>query len=215
MSRIVVIGGTGYAGSRIVAEALARGHGVISVARSAPDVVLEGVEYLQASILDPGIRAHSFAGADVVVVAISPLGDMAGRLHEACRAIAVDAAAVGARVLIIGSHNARRPAPGSPRVVESADLPDAWRSLVEEVIGVYDELREHAPDTLRWVYVSPAALFGAQAHVADTGTYQASGEVTPEPPSAPSRISAADLALGVLDEIEHGTRNREILSLNA
>ena len=37
MSRITVIGGTGYAGSAIVAEAAARGHQVTALSRSLPD----------------------------------------------------------------------------------------------------------------------------------------------------------------------------------
>jgi putative NADH-flavin reductase len=36
MTRIAVIGGTGYAGRHIVAEAVRRGHTVVSVARSVP-----------------------------------------------------------------------------------------------------------------------------------------------------------------------------------
>ncbi|MGC8107635.1 NAD-dependent epimerase/dehydratase family protein, partial [Salmonella enterica] len=36
MTRIAVIGGTGYAGSHIVTEAVRRGHTVVSVARSVP-----------------------------------------------------------------------------------------------------------------------------------------------------------------------------------
>ncbi|WP_295786846.1 NAD-dependent epimerase/dehydratase family protein, partial [uncultured Microbacterium sp.] len=36
MPRIAVIGGTGYAGSHIVTEAVRRGHTVVSIARSVP-----------------------------------------------------------------------------------------------------------------------------------------------------------------------------------
>ncbi len=36
MSKLVVFGGTGYAGSRIAAEALRRGHEVTVVARNVP-----------------------------------------------------------------------------------------------------------------------------------------------------------------------------------
>lgn len=37
MTRIHVLGGTGYAGSRIVREAAKRGHQVVSYSRSIPD----------------------------------------------------------------------------------------------------------------------------------------------------------------------------------
>lgn len=42
MVKIVVFGGTGYAGSAVVAEAAARGLTVVSVSRSTPAVLVEG-----------------------------------------------------------------------------------------------------------------------------------------------------------------------------
>lgn len=45
MTRIHVLGGTGYAGSRIVCEAAKRGHQVVSYSRSIPDKQTPGVEY--------------------------------------------------------------------------------------------------------------------------------------------------------------------------
>ena len=44
MARIVVLGGTGYAGRHIVSEAVSRGHEVISVSRSAPSNPVEGAQ---------------------------------------------------------------------------------------------------------------------------------------------------------------------------
>ena len=42
MARIVVIGGTGYAGRHIVQEAVSRGHEVVSISRSVPENPVEG-----------------------------------------------------------------------------------------------------------------------------------------------------------------------------
>ena len=47
MSRITVIGGTGYAGSAIVAEAAARGHQVTALSRSLPGAPIPNVTYVQ------------------------------------------------------------------------------------------------------------------------------------------------------------------------
>ena len=56
MSRIAVIGGTGYAGSHILAEAVRRGHTALSVARTAASDRQEGVTYIEGSLLDvPGL----------------------------------------------------------------------------------------------------------------------------------------------------------------
>lgn len=45
MTRITVLGGTGYAGGHIVREAAARGHEVTSVSRTLPEDRVEGVTY--------------------------------------------------------------------------------------------------------------------------------------------------------------------------
>ncbi|WP_152176331.1 NAD-dependent epimerase/dehydratase family protein, partial [Mycobacterium tuberculosis] len=36
MARIIVLGGTGYAGRHIVAEAVSRDHAVVAISRSTP-----------------------------------------------------------------------------------------------------------------------------------------------------------------------------------
>src|SRR5215217_3708599 len=78
MARISVFGGTGYAGSNIVAEAVQRGHSVRSVSRNLPEQRVDGVDHLQGSILDADTRAKVLADSDVVVVTVAPRGDMAG-----------------------------------------------------------------------------------------------------------------------------------------
>ena len=59
MARIAVLGGTGYAGSHIVKEAVDRGHTVVSVARVAPAERIHGATYIEGTLLDvPGLVAE-------------------------------------------------------------------------------------------------------------------------------------------------------------
>ena len=57
MANIVVIGGTGYAGSHIAREAVNRGHDVTVIARSTPDAAIDGVRYVLA-VTTIGTRAE-------------------------------------------------------------------------------------------------------------------------------------------------------------
>ena len=57
MSRITVIGGTGYAGSAIVTEAAARGHQVTVFSRSLPAERVPGVNYVQGDATDEAALA--------------------------------------------------------------------------------------------------------------------------------------------------------------
>jgi len=80
MSVVTVFGGTGYTGTNIVREAASRGHSVISVSRRKPKEPVEGVQYEVGAVEQLAPRV--IAGADAVVAALSPRGDMAGRLVE-------------------------------------------------------------------------------------------------------------------------------------
>ncbi|MBM9469169.1 NAD(P)-dependent oxidoreductase [Nakamurella leprariae] len=87
MSRITVLGGTGYAGSAIVAEAAARGHEVTSVSRSLPEDTLQRVTYMQGDVSDESTLAEAISGADVVVGALSPRGALAEGFRDVYRTI--------------------------------------------------------------------------------------------------------------------------------
>ncbi|HBX80597.1 MAG TPA: hypothetical protein DEG88_00415, partial [Propionibacteriaceae bacterium] len=74
MARITVLGGSGYAGAAVVAEAAKRGHEVTSVSRSAVEAPVGGVDYVVGSALDADLLNNVTADRDVVVVALSPRG---------------------------------------------------------------------------------------------------------------------------------------------
>ena len=88
MSHIVIIGGTGYAGSAIVAEAAARGHEVTALSRSLPADHIVDVDYVQGDATDERTLASVISGADVVVAALAPRGPLAGPFREVNRTIA-------------------------------------------------------------------------------------------------------------------------------
>lgn len=206
MSRIAVIGGTGYAGSSIVKEAAARGHHVASLSRSLPAEPVEGVEYAQGSADD----AASFVdGADVVVGALSPRAGSEGSLVRLYTAIAEHADAAGARLLVIGGFSSLRPAPGAPRFAESGDVPAEFAAEATEVSAVLAALESDAPESLDWVFVSPPAVYGSYtAQGEPRGTYRTGTDVAIFDEDGNSAIGGADFALAVVDEIEKPTRHR-------
>src|SRR4051812_25258605 len=79
MTRISVLGGTGYAGGAVVREGARGGHQVTSVSRGEPSEPLAGVDYVIGSALDPDVLATVVHGHDVVIEAVSPRGDMVGK----------------------------------------------------------------------------------------------------------------------------------------
>ncbi len=206
MATIVVFGGTGYTGHHIVAEAAARGHRVIAVSRSEVKEPVEGVRYETGPAEEVARRV--VPGADAVVAALSPRGDMAGRLVEVYGELARASAAAGARYLQVGGFSSLRPAPGAPRFVEG-DVPEEYRAEALEGEATRVLLAENAPAELDWVFVSPAGAYGAWAAGERTGTYRLGGEVALFDAEGGSNISGADFALAVVDEIESPAHHRE------
>ena len=67
MTRITVLGGTGYGGAAVVAEAARRGHAVTACSRHAPERPVAGVTYETRSLLTPG---SSTISADHLALAV-------------------------------------------------------------------------------------------------------------------------------------------------
>jgi len=202
MSTITVIGGTGYAGSNVVAEAAGRGLTVRSVSRKAPAEPVEGVDYRLGSLADAGFVADAIAGADAVVAALSPRGDMAGRVAPLYRELAAAAAASGARLIVIGGFNGLRAEAGGPRYAAGLTDDFPFKAEAQEMTDVLEWLQSDAPAGLDWTFVSPPAAFGGYAPGERTGAYRVGGEVSLAGDAG--AISGADFATAIVDAIERG-----------
>jgi uncharacterized protein len=206
MATIVVFGGTGYTGGNIVREAASRGHHVVSVSRSEPQERIDGVLYTIGAADD--VAQKVIPGADAVVAALSPRGDMEGRLVEVYEQLARLSAEARARYLQVGGFSSLRPAPDAPRFVEG-DVPEQFRAEAYEGEATRAMLVEKAPENLDWVFVSPAGSYGAWAAGERTGSYRVGGEVALFDAAGESTISGDDFALAVLGEIENPAHHRE------
>lgn len=213
MSSITVIGGTGYAGSAIVAEAASRGHEVTSFSRSLPEAQVPNVSYVRGDATDESALAAVIQGADVVVGALSPRGAIADSYRDIYRMIARLTDAAKARLFIVGGYSSLRPAPGAPRVV--SDLSHAPAELHHELTTVAALLTDDlpsAPATLDWVFVSPAGKFGSFAPGERLGHYRVGDDVALVPADG-GEISGADFALGFVETIEKDAHHRAHINL--
>ncbi len=209
MARITVLGGTGYAGAAIVAEAARRGHEVTAVSRNGTSSPVAAVEYVRGSALDASVLDAVLVGRDVVVCALSPRGDMAGKLEGIVDELVRRLDGTSTRLGYIGGASSLLVEPGGSRLwdVTQAQLPEAVRPEIETGLHVLDALRQ-APASLDWFYVSPPQEFGARLQTPSRGTYRLGGDVLLRDAVGKSTISAADLALAILDEIERPAHHR-------
>lgn len=210
MARITILGGTGYAGAAIAAEAARRGHEVTAVSRTAPEAPIKGVEYVTGSVLDDAVLDSVVQGRDVVISALSPRGDMAGKVEGVLKGLASRLEGTATRLAHIGGASSLLVEAGGPRLwdVTKDHVPDEVRPEIETGLAILDDFRA-TPESLDWFYVSPPENFGSWVPAPVKGEYRLGGEVLVRDEAGESTISAADFALAVVDEIDKPAHHRK------
>jgi putative NADH-flavin reductase len=189
--KIAVIGASGQAGSRIVAELARRGHTVTAIARNPEKIVaLAGVTARRGDAFDAAAMARLLAGHDVVISSIHFTASDPEKLIGA-----VKAAAVG-RYLVVGGAGSLEVAPGL-RLVATPGFPAQYKAEAEKGAAFLDRLRQETE--LNWTFLSPSALFAAGER---TGKFRLGTEQLLTAAGGKSWISFEDFAVALADEIE-------------
>ncbi|GAA1984176.1 NAD(P)-dependent oxidoreductase [Catenulispora subtropica] len=210
--KIVLFGATGMIGSRIAAEAAARGHSVTAVSRSGARPKADGdVTAVSGDAGDREQVATLVKGADVVASALVPARDgsdprasFVALYHDFLSGVR---AGGGPRTVIVGGAGSLRVAPGL-RLVDTPDFPPAFKPEALAHADVLDSLRANAADLPMWTYISPAPQTGPGVR---TGAFRV-GVGDDLLPHAGS-ISAEDFAAAFVDEVESGAHPRQRLSV--
>lgn len=218
---IGVIGATGTIGSRVVSEALGRGHVVTAFSRDASAIQEDraNITWASVDVLDAASVTAVLPGLDVLISGYQP-GNAARDLADTvARSIAdptVYARAATAlltalttqprtRLIVIGGAGSLEVEPG--RV--TADSEELIHASLDE-IGIPREyaaaVRGHrdALNVLRlsnrlWTYFSPAENIAPGER---TGRYRVGGDQPVLDADGHSRISVEDAAVALVDEVE-------------
>ncbi|MBB3661984.1 MULTISPECIES: NAD(P)-dependent oxidoreductase [Prauserella salsuginis group] len=202
---LTIIGATGMVGTRLTAEALNRGHRVTAASRRPQPSERAGVSTSTVDV-DTGrnLRA-TVAGADAVVLTVRAAAGEEDLLAPATTRVLDAAADAGTPLLVIGGAGPlRSPAdPGRIVAADPAHVPDAWRSLAEASTAQLHACQAHPTPT--WTYLSPPAVLEPGER---TGSYRRGTTTLLIGRDGTSRISAEDLAVAALDELENPGTDR-------
>ncbi|MFT5707387.1 MAG: putative NADH-flavin reductase [Oceanospirillaceae bacterium] len=199
--KITVLGATGKAGSRVITEALARGHEVTAVVRNPAAIsnLPTGIKVITgdaSNIVD--VTAFS-TGQDVVISAIRPASGLESEVIATTQTLMDGLSKTGARLLVVGGASTLTvPGTGGKTVIEDANyLPVSARHIGK---ASADQLEVClAENRVDWAYLSPAAQF---ARGERTGKYRMGTDVLLVDGEGISKISMEDAAIVLLDEAE-------------
>lgn len=191
MSRIALIGASGNAGSKILAELVARGHAVTAIARDTSKIAAgPKVTPLSVDAHDGKALAEALQGHDIAISSVHFLASDAETLIGAVKDAGVK------RYLVVGGAGSLEAAPGL-RVVDTPEFPEIYKGEALKGAAFLERLK--AEKGLEWSFLSPSALFFDGPR---TGKFRLGTDSLLVAADGNSSISFADFAIALVDEIE-------------
>jgi putative NADH-flavin reductase len=196
--KIALIGASGNVGSRIVTEALLRGHRVTGIARHVDAISPRpGLTPAAGDISNPDNLALVLAGHDCVVSSVRFVAFDLGRLLQALEL------AGAPRLLMVGGAGSLRTAP-AVMLVDTPGFPEPFKAEARAGAETLRLLQEQ--NVVDWTFLSPSAVFTPGVR---TSHFRRGRDELLLDAEGKSRISQEDYAVAMLDEIEAPRHRRQ------
>jgi len=197
---IALIGATGFVGKALLEELLSRGHHVRALQRDAGKLAARpGLEVRSVDVLAKGGFAGELKGVDAVVSAYNA-GWGNPNLHDdflrGSDAIADAARTAGVRLIVVGGAGSLFI--GGKQIVDSPEFPAEWKQGALAAREALNRLRADKT-ALDWTFVSPAMHLEPGER---TGQFRLGGEEPVFDAKGENRITVADLAAAIVNELE-------------
>ena len=198
MKKIAVLAANGKAGSLIVKEAVERGFDVTAVVRGENKTVAKNV--IIKDLLD--LTKEDLQGFDAVVSAFGAWTAETLPVHTTLSLHLLDILkGTNTRLLFVGGAGSLYVNESlTTQLIDTPDFPEEYKPVASSMGNALAEIRKS--ENKNWTYVSPAADFDETGE--RTGKYILAGEVFTTNSKGESRISYADYAIAMVDEIEKG-----------
>ncbi|MDY5306017.1 SDR family oxidoreductase [Fusobacterium gastrosuis] len=196
--KIAVLAANGKAGSLIVKEAVERGFDVTAVVRGENKTVAKNV--IIKDLLD--LTKEDLQGFDAVVSAFGAWTAETLPLYTTTSIHLLDILkGTNTRILIIGGTGSLYLDESlTTQLIDTPEFPEEYKPVASAAQKALAEIRKN--ENKNWTYISPAADFDYEAE--RKGRYLLAGEVFTTNEKGESKISYADYAIAMLDEIEKG-----------
>ncbi|WP_109472488.1 NAD(P)-dependent oxidoreductase [Ornithinimicrobium cavernae] len=207
--KLLVIGANGACGNRIVREANARGHHTTPAGRSPAGPLGGQSGWVTLDAADATAVAAASTGHDVIISATRPGPGREGEILPVTEGLLGGARTAGLRLVVVGGAGPLRVGDTNRTAIEVPHwVPAAYRRSAAASVHQLSTLE--ASSGVDWTYLAPPALFQPGER---TGTYRTGGASLVVAPDGTSSISMEDFAIALLDEVEHPTTSRSVLSV--
>ncbi len=202
----IAIYGNGRIGSRIITEALNRGHSVTVIVRKPEDVKPEPRKtVVKGDILNTDEVVKQIAGHDVVIGSIN--GATASVFIDGGKSIVAAQHRLGAnppRFIWIGGASSMIDKASGKMLFEVNPIPNAPTGAAPGHIGLLNYLR--TVNDVPWTFFSPAVVAAPGER---TGKFRLGGDNPVYDANGKSTISMEDLAIATVDEAEKPAHNHQ------
>jgi putative NADH-flavin reductase len=205
--RIAIIGASGYIGSFIRDEALARGHEVTAIVRHPEKITVRNprLTVVKADILKDRVD-ELVKGHDAVISAYSPSRsgpDIYNEHIKGAKAIISGVKKSGIkRLLVVGGAASLEVAPGV-QLIDTMSPEQVTDGMLATRETLYMLKKEKE---LEWTFLSPPSSIAPGER---TGHYRVGKDQLLKNKEGESKISTQDYAIAMLDELEHPQHIRE------
>lgn len=209
MKKIAVICAAGKQGKLLVDEAVSRGYDVTGFVRGNDKVANPKAKTVVKDLFD--LTADDLKGFDVVIDAFGAWTPETLPLHKTSLAHLCDIlSGTNIRLLVVGGAGSLYVNPEhTVQVKDLESFPDVFKPLATNMGEALAELRKRSD--VKWTYLSPAGDFVADG--ARTGEYLTGGEEYFVNDKGESRISYADYAIAMIDEVENAAHIQQRFSV--
>lgn len=188
--KIALIGASGQAGSRILAELSNRGHAVTAIARNPAKVAaLPGVTAVAGDIEATDDLAQTLKGHDAAISSVHFSASDPEKLIAAVKAASIR------RYYVVGGAGSLEVAPGK-LLIDTPEFPAIYKAEAQGGLDFLNRLKADAD--LDWTFLSPSAAFLPGER---TGTFRLGQDQLLTNDNG-SSISFEDYAIALADEIE-------------
>ena len=203
--KIALIGASGFVGSAVLKELLERGHTITAIVRNPDKVEAHAqVTAVKADVQNEDELADTLKGHDAVVNSFSP-GIASTNIYEDYLkgniAIQNGTKKSGVkRLLVIGGAGSLYIAPDL-QLVDSPEFPADWKAGASSARDYLNVIKKE--NELEWTFISPSIeMYNGNGGVR-LGTYRTGLEAPVYDENGRSFISVEDLAIAIVDELEH------------